>query len=99
MARKKRTTVEIPMADMWRCNTPQLLQEIATNPQCWILQKPLQIFGNMLYQVAKRAQELNDPQLNQLMLRLALYEQGDPYAKGYRPDAFDDVLGKKAIDK
>lgn len=62
----------------WRCHTPNLLQEVLSNPSAQVLAQPLRIFGAILAEVAERAIELDDPQLNILMLRLTLYEQGDP---------------------
>ena len=67
----------------WRVNTPALLQEILTNPGTGILTKPIQIFARLLSEVGDRASELNDPKLNALMARLALYEQADPYSESY----------------
>lgn len=64
----------------FKCDTPALLQEIMTgvvdNPKsgAYILKIPLQILGNYLGQVAQRAAEINDPQLNILMLEMKLYE-------------------------
>lgn len=62
----------------WKVNTPGLLREIMSNPSSSVLLQPIGIFRNMLEQVAARAIELDDPQLNILMLRLALYEQSNP---------------------
>jgi hypothetical protein len=76
----------------WKCNTTGLLKEIGLNPTCAILSKPLMIFAGMLAQVATRASQLNDPLLNALMARLALYEVTDPYSKEYDKD-----LAKKTI--
>lgn len=78
----------------WRVNTPQLLQEILTNHRMAILSKPLTIFGNLLAEVGERAAELNDPKLNALMCRLAIYEIADPYNKNY-----DEALTNEVINK
>jgi hypothetical protein len=58
----------------WKVNTPGLLQEVLSNPSSGILVRPIQIFASILAQVAGRAIELSDPKLNELMLRLNLYE-------------------------
>ncbi len=86
--------------DAWRCHTPSLLKEILHNPTCAILEKPINIFGKMLAQVADRAIELNDPELNALMMRLTLYMQADPYVEGYSDKVYDQVLaeGRKAAE-
>jgi hypothetical protein len=58
----------------WKVDVPNLLQEIMSNEGTAILRIPLNIFQMILMQVAKRAIELNDKELNKLMIRLALYD-------------------------
>lgn len=61
----------------FRVDTLGLLTEIADaglDRRMGILKLPINIFKNTLAEVAQRATELNDPELNILMLRLALYE-------------------------
>jgi hypothetical protein len=58
----------------WSVNTVCLLQEICNNPGTAMLKIPLNIFKNILAEVAERAIELDDKKLNILMLRLWLYE-------------------------
>jgi hypothetical protein len=67
----------------WKVHTPSLLQEIMNNNETAILNRPLQIFGFLLHDVAERASQLNDERLNELMVRLTLYEAADPNSKGY----------------
>ena len=67
----------------WRVNTPQLLKEIIGNNETAVLSKPLAIFGRILAEVGERAAEINDPKLNALMCRLAIYEVSDPYNANY----------------
>ena len=58
-------------------NTIGLLTEIVESGldiRMGVLKTPINIFRNLLGQVAERATELNDPKLNVLMLRLWLYE-------------------------
>ena len=60
----------------FRVDTLALLVEITDNalaPKMGVLQKPINIFKNLLAEVAERAIQINDPELNILMLRLALY--------------------------
>lgn len=59
----------------WKVHTPNLLKEIADNE--WAMKMPLQIFGALLFQVAQRALELKDNRLNDLMVKLTLYEKDD----------------------
>ena len=76
----------------WRCHTPRLMEEILINPGCAILVQPLRILLSILGEVAQRAIELDDPELNLLMLRLTLYGAADPLLKEeYDPDAFAKV--------
>jgi hypothetical protein len=61
----------------FRVHTMELLTEIADcglPRSMGVLKIPLNVFKNILAEVAQRATELNDPQLNILMLKLALYE-------------------------
>jgi len=67
----------------FHCHTPNLLREIISNDQTSLLQKPINVFGRILFEVAERAAELNDPKLNSLMLKLTLYEHGDPEHPNY----------------
>lgn len=73
----------------WKVHTANLLQEVLCNKTAWVLHRPLQIFGHILHEVAGRAIELDDPELNILMLRLSLYEQGDPEKPAFDPNAID----------
>jgi hypothetical protein len=61
----------------FRVDTMKLLTEIvecALKENQGILKVPLNVFRNLLAQVAERASEINDPKLNILMLSLNLYE-------------------------
>lgn len=58
----------------WKVDTPSLLKEILENPECAILNKPINIFARLLAEVAVRASELNDAKMNRLMIRLNLYD-------------------------
>jgi hypothetical protein len=58
-------------------HVPLLLNEIADNalrPNMGVLKIPLNQFRILLLEVADRAINVNDPELNILMLRMALYE-------------------------
>lgn len=77
----------------WRVNTAGLLREIIShNPTASILAKPIQIFGIILSEVGTRAAELNDPKLNKLMARLALYAETDPYDEHYSKEITETLL-------
>lgn len=75
----------------WKVNTAGLLQEVLANPGTEILTKPLQIFAGILAEVAERAAEVNDPELNHLMCRLAMYEVADPYNENFDQKVVDQV--------
>lgn len=62
----------------WKVHTPSLLKEVMRNKGAGILAQPMNIFGKLLAQVAQRAAEIDDPELNILMMRLSLYDQADP---------------------
>jgi hypothetical protein len=77
----------------WRVNTPSLLKQIANStPGAEIFKSPLQIFGDLLSEVGACAARLNDPELNALMCRLAIYEIADPYNPNYDAKRVDRVL-------
>lgn len=78
----------------WRVCTPALLKEILNNPGCQILARPLQIFGYILAEVGERAAELNDPKLNALMCRLAIYAISDPYNEEYNKELSNEIISK-----
>lgn len=80
-------------ADLWKVNTVGLLKEILNNnPNMAILAHPLQIFSNLLAEVADRVKELNDPRLMALMCRLALFEESDPYSKSYDKEMTEQTI-------
>ncbi len=76
----------------WRVHTPNLLRELLSNNGAEALTRPVQIFSSLLLQVAARAIELNDPKLNALMCRLALYTIADPQSPDYNPDIANKVM-------
>lgn len=78
----------------WRVHVPSLLQETINNAGAGALKIPFTIFAELLGRVAKRASELNDPELNALMVRLTLYDIADPYSKGYDPERAKQVLNQ-----
>ena len=76
----------------WRVNTPQLLKEITINSQTAVLSKPIAIFAKILAEVGERAAQLNDPKLNALMCRLAIYEISDPYNPEYNQELTEETI-------
>ena len=76
----------------WKVNAPQLMKEILDHHGSGALVMPITIFRSVISEVAIRASELNDPKLNSLMCRLALYSISDPFDKD-----FDQELTTKII--
>lgn len=65
----------------WRVNTGAFLKELLEGypgNNAGIFFAPMNIFQSILIQVGKRAAEINDPVLNALMCRLAIYAESDP---------------------
>ena len=84
---KKADDIVTGASPEWKVHTSRLLQEIAINPNMGALRIPMTIFQRILVEVAARAIELDDDKMNSLMMRLALYEQGDPYSPDFEGDA------------
>lgn len=76
----------------WKVHTPNLLTEVLSNSGTSILHIPLNILARLLEAVAVRASQLNDQELNQLMVRLTLYDIADPESKGYDKNRVDMIL-------
>lgn len=70
----------------WQIHTVTMLKEIAQNPQVSSMRKPIEILGKVLFAIADRARELNDPELNSLMCRLTLFSQSDPESADFDRD-------------
>ena len=79
---------------MWKVNTPSLLKEMLTNNGVAILRQPIRIFADILYSVGERASELDDPKLNALMARLAIYSECDPFSPDYNEDLANETIRK-----
>lgn len=94
----KEKTVKIKNFEIWRVHTPNLLKEIANCTNQAILLNPIRIFGDLLYQVGKRAEELNDEKLNELMMRLTIYSEADPESNNYSKKMVDKYLNKRQYE-
>lgn len=78
----------------WKVHTTRLLAEVLQNPTCSVLHQPMVIMDNLLRQVAARAIELGDPELDKLMLRLTLYSIADPHSPDHNPEMVSRLLGE-----
>lgn len=76
----------------WKVHVPNLLSEIMTNNETAIFRQPLYILRSILVEIAERSSELNDPVLNALMCRLALYEISDPTSKEYNAELVNSII-------
>jgi len=75
---------------LWRSNVKALFEEMIENGGHAIASchMPLKITYAILTEVAQRANELQDPKLNSLMARLALYDECNPYSEHYKGNEF-----------
>ena len=80
------------MSQLWKINVFGLLEEILGNPTCFIMAKPFNILISILRELAKRAIELDDKELNKLMLRLSLYEIANPESSEFDQDKVTKYL-------
>lgn len=78
----------------WKCHTPRLFEEVLENPGTSALWIPLRILLSILGEVAQRAIELDDRELNRLMIRLTLFSCADPLSEDY-----DKELVRKYIEQ
>lgn len=76
----------------WRVDVKSVILEIMVNPHTQVLEVPMKILYNLMQQVAKRAIELDDPELNTLMIRLALYSIADPASEDFDPDLVNKLI-------
>jgi hypothetical protein len=83
----------------WRVHTGRLLAEVMSNPTTWPLKIPMLTLDNILRQVASRAIQLDDPKLNQLMMRLALYSISDPYSEDYDEKFVSDAIAENILEE
>ena len=91
-------TIETKTLEWKVCTARICRQAVEETGNGWILKIPFEIMLNLLAQVAKRAIELDDEELNKLMLRLSLYEISNPESPEYNPEFINSYLeyGKKA---
>ena len=79
----------------WKVSVVELFNEILANAKYDSqIRIPLNIIINYLAQIAQRATELNDPQLNKLMIRLSLYSISDPNDPEFNPELVRKILNE-----
>lgn len=93
MRKKKELPEGIVQNDVeWKVNTAALIKEIGSNNVMGFLSKALMIFMHILAEVGEEAARINDPVLNGLMCRLAIYEISDPYSGHYDKELLEEVM-------
>jgi len=78
----------------FKVHTANLLKEItesALPKSCGVLFQPINIFRQLLLQVAHRASQINDPVLNKLMCDLTLYEVADIQSTEYDKETVEKI--------
>ncbi len=83
-------------------HTPNFTKELLANNKMGILKIPMNIFRNLLGQVADRAAQLEDPELSLLMCKLTLFEEADPDSKNYNPKLIaklERLVAKRKLKK
>ena len=70
---------KLTMAD-WKLDYPSFIEELFTTATkhkdsgLAIMKIPIQLLNHFIYEITKRATELDDPKLNIIMLKMNLYE-------------------------
>lgn len=63
------------LSNEWKVDTANLLRLLVEeNPQGSILKQPVRLFQSLLIQLAERAIQINDKELNEILLKLCLIE-------------------------
>jgi hypothetical protein len=81
----------------WKVHTNSLLKEIVSNlgrKDYTSLHIPIEQFVYLLIDVADRAAQLEDPELDALMCRLQLYEESDIENESYNGKLTSKVINK-----
>lgn len=74
--RRRRPEKVVPL---WKVHLPLLVQETLSNPHMGALKIPYQILQSLLIELAKRTMRVGDIPVDEMMIRLAIYAQGDPH--------------------
>jgi hypothetical protein len=79
----------------WKLYTPGLLREIANGSGQGIYKIPLNLLRVGLCEIAERAAELNDPDLNSLMLQMGMYSAGDPESPEFDGELVERMISER----
>jgi hypothetical protein len=67
----------------WKVHLPLLVQETLSNPHMGALKIPYQILQTLLIELANRTMRIGDIPVDDMMIRLAIYAQGDPHDRDH----------------
>ena len=84
---------------LWKVHLPNLMKELIDHTNINVLTKPMVITCRIIDEIATRAAELNDPELNALMCRLTLYEIADPQSEAYDLKAVKSIYAAANVQK
>lgn len=70
---------ESPSVPEWKVHLPLLIQETLSNPHMGALKIPYRILQSLLIELARRTMRTGDVAVDEMMIRLAIYSQGDPH--------------------
>lgn len=66
------------LSNEWKVDTANLLRLLVEeNPKGSVLRQPVRLFQSLLIQLAERAIQINDKELNEILLKLCLIEPGE----------------------
>ena len=66
------------LSNEWKVDTANLLKLLVEeNPKGSILKQPVRLFQSLLIQLAERAIQINDKELNEILLKLCLIKPGE----------------------
>lgn len=75
-----------------KLHTPRFLQEVFLNLKNeGVLKVPVNVMRLFLLEISERCTEVNDPILNDLMIRMALYSVGDPDSEDFDQQLCDEI--------
>lgn len=77
---------------VWKCHFANLTEEVLRNPGTWALAAPLNILRGMMAELGEIAAEINDPRLNCMMMRLAIYSVSDPSSPDFNEEFVTEYL-------
>ena len=81
--RTRRRRIREDATPEWKVHLPLLVQETLSNPHMGALKIPYQILQTLLIELARRTMRIGDIPIDDMMIRLAIYAQGDPHDRDH----------------